>query len=89
MGAIRLESGFENPKNPDSIMNGHTDYFGKKSTAAANIRSVIEGGDVSLYVEDQRGAGPGGHPYSPLEEHPEDYAYGKLETVSTESLEAP
>lgn len=72
MDAIRLESGFENPKNPASIMNGHTDHFGTKSTAAANIRAVIEGGDVSSYGEDHQWVGPGGYPDSPLEERPED-----------------
>ena len=88
MGAVRLESGFADPTKPDSLMEGHSDYFTKGSTAAANMQSVIEGGRVSLYVEDEFHSGFGyAYSESPIETRPEDYANLKLKTVTTESLE--
>ncbi|MBF4993619.1 hypothetical protein ITX31_05785 [Arthrobacter gandavensis] len=88
MGAVRLESGFVDPKKPDSLMRGHTDYFAEGSTSAANIQSVINGNRVSLYVEDEFHYGFGyAYSESPIEERPEDYANMKLQTVTTESLE--
>lgn len=89
MGAHRLESGFLDPKDPDSIVTGHSEYFTPGSTSANNIQAVIEGGDVSPYIEDEmRYSTPHSYEsYSPLEDRPEDYAYGKLKTVPTESLE--
>ncbi|MBD8044234.1 hypothetical protein H9638_10495 [Arthrobacter sp. Sa2BUA2] len=88
MDAVRLESGFVNPKKPDSLMKGHSDYFVKGSTSAANMQSVIEGGRVSLYVDEVLHNGFG-YSYweSPIEERPEDYTTRKLQTVTTESLE--
>lgn len=88
MGAVRLESGFKSPDDPGSVMGGHTDYFWDNSTAAANMNGVIEGTSVSEFVDYEQHYGFGyAYTESPLEEHPEDYAYDKLETVSTESLE--
>ena len=88
MGAVRLESGFLDPFDPDTVMKGHSDYFVEGSTSAANIQAVIEGGRVSLYVEEVFHHGFG-YSYweSPLEDHPEDYVRRKMPTVSTESLE--
>ncbi len=88
MGAVRLESGFLDPFDPETVMKGHSDYFVEGSTSAANIQAVIEGGRVSLYVEEVFHHGFG-YSYweSPLEDHPEDYVRRKLPTVSTESLE--
>ncbi|MCC3296827.1 hypothetical protein [Arthrobacter caoxuetaonis] len=88
MGAVRLESGFVDPQKPDSLMRGHTDYFAKGSTSAANIQAVIKGGRVSLYVEEVFHYGFGyAYSESPIEERPEDYANMKLQTVTTGSLE--
>lgn len=89
MGAHRLESGFLDPNDPGSIVKGHSEYFTPGSTSANNIQAIIEGGDVSPYIEDKfRYSTPHSYDnYSPLEEHPEDYTKGKLKTVSTESLE--
>ena len=88
MGAIRLESGFKDPSDPGSVIGGHTDYFWDGSTAATNINGVIEGTTVSPFVDYEHHYGFGySSTESPLEERPEDFAYGKLETVSTGSLE--
>lgn len=89
MGAHRLESGFLDPDDPDSIVKGHSEYFTPGSTSANNMQAIIEGGDVSPYIEDKfRYSTPHSYDnYSPLEEHPEEYTHGKLKTVSTESLE--
>ncbi|MGW6174172.1 alpha/beta hydrolase [Arthrobacter sp. NPDC055138] len=90
MDPVRLETGFLSPDNPDSLMGGHTDYFRQDSTSATNIQGVIEGTEVSPYVEDQihqTYSAYGPLIVSPLEQNPEDYAYGNLETVTVESLE--
>ncbi|MGP5731378.1 hypothetical protein [Arthrobacter rhombi] len=87
MGAHRLESGFLDSSDPKSIVKGHVEYFKPGSTSAQNIQEVIEGGNVSLFVEDRQHPGPRAGTFSPFERNPEDYAYGKLETVPTESLE--
>ena len=90
MDPVRLETGFLRPEDPESLMGGHTDYFRRDSTSATNIQGVIEGTEVSTYVEDQihQTFSPYGPLIvSPLEQNPEDYAYGNLETVTVESLE--
>lgn len=88
MDADRLETGFLDPKDPDSLMEGHSDYFVKGSTSAANMQAVIEGGRVSLYVDEVWHYGFGySYAESPIEERPEEYANMKLPTVTTESLE--
>ncbi|WP_157075236.1 hypothetical protein [Arthrobacter luteolus] len=88
MNADRLESGFLDPKDPDSLMKGHSDYFVPGSTSAANMQAVIEGGRVSLYVDEVWHYGFGySYAESPIEERPEEYANMKLPTVTTESLE--
>lgn len=88
MGAVRLESGFKDPSDPESVIGGHTDYFWDGSTAATNMNGVIEGTSVSRFVDYEHHYGFGySSTESPLEDSPEDFAYGKLETVSTESLE--
>ena len=88
MGAVRLESGFLDQARTDALMKGHTDYFVERSTSAANIKAVIDGGEVRLYVEEVFHYGFG-YSYweSPLEDRPEDYTIRKWPTVSTESLE--
>ena len=53
MDPVRLETGFLSPEDPGSLMGGHTDYFRQDSTSATNIQGVIEGTEVSPYVEDQ------------------------------------
>lgn len=58
-----------------------------RRTSARNIQEVIEGGNVSLFGEDRQHPGPRAGTFSPFEKNPEDYAYGKLEAVPTESLE--
>ncbi len=90
MDPVRLETGFLKPDDPGSLMGGHTDYFRQDSTAATNIQGVIEGTEVSPFVEDQihqTYSAYGPLIISPLEQRPEDYAYGNLETVTVESLE--
>lgn len=88
MGAVELESGFGDPSNPESVLSGHTSYFTPGSTSAANMRGVIDGTRVSLNVESKIHTGIGySYVENPLVDRPEEYAYGKLETVSTQSLE--
>lgn len=88
MDAVRLESGFLDPADPDSLMKGHTEYFRAGSTSAANIAAVIEERPVSLYVEDEWRVVQGySYRESPIIVRPEDYTDMKLKTVTTESLE--
>ncbi|TJY69599.1 hypothetical protein E4J89_09905 [Arthrobacter sp. CAU 1506] len=90
MDPVRLETGFLAPEDSGSLMGGHTDYFRRDSTSATNIQGIIEGTEVSPYVEDQihqTYSAYGPLIVSPLEQNPEDYAYGNLETVTVESLE--
>ncbi|WAP52349.1 hypothetical protein OL239_03445 [Arthrobacter sp. ATA002] len=88
MGVIRLESGFRDPADPDTLMGGHVDYFEMNSTSAENIKGVIMGGKVSLFVEDVwYSTADGGFYVSPIELRPEDYAGGRLETVNVPDLE--
>jgi hypothetical protein len=89
MDVVRLESGFLRPEDPKSLMEGHVDYFFPGSTAASNVQGVVEGTNVSLFVEDNILSTNSPYPLamSPIEASPEDYAYGKLGTVTVESLE--
>lgn len=87
MGATRLETGFVDPDDPDSLMSGHTDYFGPRSTAAMNIAGIIDGTRVSRYVPDMVGMGPGGQSYSPVEKYPERYSGENFEMTDVTSLE--
>lgn len=88
MGAHRLESGFTDPTDPNSLMGGHTDYFHPGSTAATNIQGVIEGTEVAPFVKDEHHYGVGySYSESPLEVHPEEYVDGQLPTVATDTLE--
>lgn len=91
MDPVRLETGFRKQDEPESLIRGHVDYFWLRSTSALNIKGVIEGTNVIPYVEDEitNTYSPFGSVVvtSPIEEHPEDYAYGNLETVTVESLE--
>ncbi|GAA1120544.1 hypothetical protein GCM10009582_17210 [Arthrobacter flavus] len=88
MGVTRLETGFLDPRNPDSVMGGHEDYFTPASTSAQNISGVINGTKVSLHVEDDYIYGRyGAVAYSPLETSPDDYTGSKLKTITVEELE--
>ncbi|MFZ3453988.1 hypothetical protein [Arthrobacter sp. 7Tela_A1] len=88
MGAVRLETGFLDPADPESLMRGHSEYFYEGSTSAANIAAVVEGKKVSLYVEDEWHTVAGrSYPLSPIATRPEEYTDRKLKTVPTESLE--
>ena len=88
MSAVRLETGFTDRYRTDELVTGHSNYFDERSTSAANIQAVIEGGGVRLYVEEVFHHGFG-YAYweNPLEERPEDFTIRKWPTVSTESLE--
>lgn len=89
MGAIRLESGFEDPRDSTSLMSGHVDYFEAGSTSAQNIREVIRGTrSVSLFVEYEV-VSVGGRTIvtSPVEASPEDYTGTKLRQVRVRTLE--
>ena len=88
MGAVRLETGFMDRYRRDELVKGHSNYFGERSTSADNIRAVIEGGEVRLYVEEVFRHGLG-YSYweNPLESRPEDFTIRKWPAVSTESLE--
>lgn len=89
MGAIRLESGFEDPRDATSLMSGHVDYFEAGSTSAQNIREVIRGTrSVSLFVEYEV-VSVGGRTIvtSPVEASPEDYTGTKLRQVRVRTLE--
>lgn len=88
MGAVRLETGFTDRYRRDELVKGHSNYFGERSTSADNIRAVIEGGEVRLYVEEVFHHGLG-YSYweNPLEIRPEDFTIRKWPAVSTESLE--
>lgn len=88
MGVTRLETGFLVPSDPGSLMKGHSDYFTDGSTAATNIKGVINESRVSLHVENKE-IPHAGRPETivPIEENPEDYANGKLETVRVKDLE--
>ncbi|MCC3265685.1 hypothetical protein [Arthrobacter gengyunqii] len=88
MGAVRLESGFRDPLIADSLMGGHMDYFGRGSTAAENIKGVINGGEVSLFIEDVwYSTADGGFYVSPIELRPQDYIGNRMETVNVLDLE--
>lgn len=88
MGAIRLEPGFADPDDPDTLLKGHEDYFKRGSTAAMNIQGVIDGSTVSLFVEDEVILGADGSTsYSPIEANPGDYSHGRLDWINTLDLE--
>ncbi len=88
MGATRLESGFRNPLNPDTLMGGHVEYFEPGSTSAENIKGVIMGGRVSPFVEDiWYSTADVGFYISPIELHPEKYTGDRLDTINVLDLE--
>lgn len=88
MDVNRLESGFSNPRDPESLMHGHMDYFHRGSTAASNMNGVIEGTTVSPFVEYIE-RWDNGHSWqeSPLEDHPGNYTGDKLKAVPVKNLE--
>lgn len=90
MGAIRLEAGFMDPSDPRSLLSGHEKYFTPGSTSVSNIQGVIDGTEVSLFVQDDyvlnEVQGEGMKIVSP-ETAPEEFTGDQLPTVTTESLE--
>ena len=90
MGAQRLESGFMNHAKGGDLVSGHSNYFGKDSTSALNIRGVITGTRVYPYVPEEIHTYPGGYWIeNPLETRPGDYAGTKMQSTPTETCPAP
>lgn len=88
MGVTRLETGFLDHNDPSSLVKGHEEYFAEHSTSARNMKGVIEGTRVSLFVDYvDHWEIEYSYRESPIESRPEDFAGEKLETVDVQTLE--
>ncbi|MGW9550059.1 alpha/beta hydrolase [Citricoccus zhacaiensis] len=95
MGAIRLESGFLRDGTDtimgegDGLTGGHSSYFDRGSDSALNLSGVIQGTEVSLYLEPVYHHGYGGSGYFeyPLATDRDRYYADGLPTTPVSDLE--
>lgn len=94
MGAHRLESGFLRDGTDtlmgedDGMMGGHTSYFTPGSDSASNIQGVIEGTEVSPYVEPEFHYGLGySYTEEVIETNRQHFHENGLDTVPVREME--
>lgn len=88
MGVTRLESGFINHDRGGPLVSGHDQYFSPDSTSVHNMKAVVQGKNVYLYIPDETYIDEGGvWSYSPLQTSPQEYAGHKMPSVPVESTE--
>lgn len=88
MDVTRLESGFIDHGRGGPLVSGHDEYFLPDSTSVQNMKAVVQGKNVYLYIPDETCIDEGGvRFYSPLETSPEEYAGRKMPSVPLESTQ--
>ncbi|MFJ7750171.1 hypothetical protein ACIQXM_09475 [Arthrobacter sp. NPDC097144] len=88
MGVTRLESGFINHDRGGPLVSGHDQYFSPDSTSVHNMKAVVQGKNVYLYVPDETYIDEGGvWSYSPLQISPQEYAGRRMPSVPVQSTE--